>query len=128
MVGGIHDVDGYTYVPIALGRAVAALDVRLELYREPQVAQDLLELLLLAVAAVDGIGIGFDNLPALADIGPQGGVVEVAAIRLTHGVVEVLDIGEHRYFFHRTPSLAPRRSSWPLKLRADSAPSMPASR
>jgi len=99
---GVHDVDGDAHVPVALGRAVAALDVGLELHGKAQVAQDLLELLLLAVTTVDGIGIRLDDLPARADVSPQGGVVEVAAIRLAHGVVEVLYIGEHCNFLHRT--------------------------
>lgn len=59
-------------------------------------------MLLLAVATVDGIRIRLDDLPARADVSPQGGVIEVAAIRLAHGVVEVLYIGEHRNFLHRT--------------------------
>jgi len=107
----VHDVDGDAHVPVALGRAVAALDVGLEFYREAQVAQDLLELLLLAVTPVDGIGIGFDYLPLLADIRPQRRIVEVATIGLTNGVVEVLDIGEQR-FSSPLILMAQQRKGW----------------
>src|SRR5471030_63221 len=100
----VHDVDGDPHVPVALGRAIATLDIRLEFDGETQVAQDLLELLLLAVATVDGIGIGFDDLAALADISPQGRVIEVAAMGLAHGVIEVLYVGEHSDLFHRISS------------------------
>ncbi len=74
------------------------------LHGETEVAQDLLELLLFAVATVDGVGVGFDDLALFADVSPQCGVIEVATIGLTHGVVEVLDIGEHCDFFHRLSS------------------------
>ncbi len=101
---GVHDVQRDAHVPVALGRAVPALDVGLELHDKAQVAQDLLELLLLAVTAIDRVGIGLDDLPLLADISPQRGVVEMATVGLAHGVVEVLDIGEHCNFFHRVSS------------------------
>jgi len=52
----------------------------------------------------DGIGVRLDDLPARADVSPQGGVIEVAAIGLADGVVEVLHIGEHCNFLHRTSS------------------------
>ena len=66
----IHDVDGDTHVPVALGRAIAALDVGFEFYRETEVAQDLLKLLLFAVTPVNRISVGLDNFTELADIGP----------------------------------------------------------
>ena len=88
------------HVPVALGRAITALDVGLEPDGKAQIAQDLLKLLLFAVTAVDGVGIGLDDLPALADIGPERRIVEVATMALAHGVVEVLHIGEHRDLFH----------------------------
>jgi hypothetical protein len=65
VVGGVHDVEGDAHVPVALGRAVAALDVGFEFHGEAEVAQDLLELLLFAVAAIDGVGVGLDDLPRL---------------------------------------------------------------
>ena len=97
----VHDVDGDTHVPVALGRAIAALDIRFEFYDKTEVAQDLLKLLLLAVTPVNRIGIGLDNFAALADISPQGGVIEMAAIGLANRVLKVLHIREDRNFFHR---------------------------
>ena len=91
---GIQYVDGDADIPVTLGRAVGTLDVGLQLHRETEVAQNLLELLLTRVAAVDGVGIGLDDAPAASDVCPQGGVVEMAAVGLAHGVVEVLHIGE----------------------------------
>ena len=110
---GVHDIDGDPHVPVALGRAIAALDIRFEFHGKTEIAQNLLELLLFAVTPIDGVGIRLDNLPALADIGPQGGVVEVATISLAHGVIEVLYIGEHRDFLHR-------KSSWRRRAQAGS--------
>ncbi|EJT85254.1 hypothetical protein PPS11_11626 [Pseudomonas putida S11] len=94
--GSVDHIQGNAHIPVTFGRAIAALDEGLEAHIETEVAQDLLELLLLAVATVDGIGHGLDNLTFAADIGPQGGVVEMAAVGLAHGVVEVLHIGEQR--------------------------------
>ena len=46
----LQDIDGDADIPVALGGAVAALDVGLELDLEADVAQGLLELLLLGIA------------------------------------------------------------------------------
>ncbi|RMN04452.1 hypothetical protein ALQ69_05486 [Pseudomonas savastanoi pv. glycinea] len=100
----IHDIDGNADIPVPFRRTVATLDVRLEPDGKPQIAQDLLELLLFAVATIDGVGKRVNNLAALADIRPQGGVIEMTAMRLAHGVIQVLHVGEHRDLLHRNSS------------------------
>ncbi len=60
----------------------------------------MLKLLLACVTALDGVGIGLDDGAATADIGPQRRIVEVAAMGLPHGVVEVLYIGEQGDLLH----------------------------
>ncbi|MNT13787.1 hypothetical protein D3C72_1487680 [compost metagenome] len=80
------------------------MNVRFEFDRETEVTQDLLKLLLLAVTAIDGIGHRLDNLPMLADVSPERGIIEMTAIGLAHGVVEVLHVGEYRDLLHRFSS------------------------
>ena len=77
----------------------------------------MLKLLLFAVTTVDGVRIGFNNLTALADIGPQGGVIEMAAIRLANRVIEVLHICKDCNFFHRGHLKASRQMGARLKTR-----------
>jgi hypothetical protein len=62
-------------------------------------------LLLLAVATVYGIRIRLDDLATLADVRPQSGIVEVTSMSLTHGVIQVLYVGEHRDSSHPNSSM-----------------------
>src|SRR5690606_18921552 len=67
----------------------------LEFHGEAQVAQDLLELLLLGVATVDGIGVGLGYLTARLQLAQEHAVVEMPAMGLAHGVIQVLHIDEY---------------------------------
>ena len=53
------------------------------------------------IAELNGIGVCLDNLPALADVRPQGGIVEVAAMGLAHRVIEILYVGEYSDLLHQ---------------------------
>lgn len=63
--------------------------------------QRVLELALLIVGAVNRIGGGLYYVALMQQLLPEAAVVELPAIRLAAGVIDVLHINKHSDFFHR---------------------------
>ena len=62
--------------------------------------QRILEFALLVIAAIDGVGIGSDDVAFIEKAFPKLAVVELTVISLAGGVVDILDIGEEGDFIH----------------------------
>ena len=75
-------------------------EVGFELYREADVFEGILELELLVIISLDGIGGGRNDLPFSTDSLPEFPVIKLAAIGITGGVVNVLHIGKNCDFIH----------------------------
>lgn len=96
----LHDIDGDTHIPIALGTAIAALNERLQLDLKTHILERILKFDLFVILAFDRIGIRIDNLALGADLLPQRPIIELAGISLTRGVIDILHVGKNGDSFH----------------------------
>ena len=82
-------------IPVGLHGAVATLQHRRQLHCETDGTQDVLELRLLFVAAIGGVGECTHHFAITRHVCPEFVVVEIRAVRLATGVIDVLYVNEN---------------------------------